>query len=64
MCLVSQQYAKDGDEIVGKLLEEQGAKMKGSTCIAVGEGITKKEDNFAKEVAKMAGAAPEPVPII
>ena len=63
ICLVSQQYVKDGDKTVGKLLEERGAKMKGFTRIAVGEGITKKEDNFAEEVAKMAGTAPEPAPV-
>ena len=57
ICLVSQQYVKDGDKTVGKLLEEKGAKMKGFTRIAVGEGIEKKEDNFAEEVAKMAGTA-------
>ena len=63
ICLVSQQYVKDGDKTVGKLLEERGAKMKGFTRIAVGEGITKKEDNFAEEVAKMAGTAPEAAPV-
>eukprot|EP00547_Thalassionema_nitzschioides_P007856 CAMPEP_0194210848 /NCGR_PEP_ID=MMETSP0156-20130528/9146_1 /TAXON_ID=33649 /ORGANISM="Thalassionema nitzschioides, Strain L26-B" /LENGTH=321 /DNA_ID=CAMNT_0038938255 /DNA_START=28 /DNA_END=993 /DNA_ORIENTATION=- len=54
ICLVSQTYVKTNDKTVGKLLEENGAKMKGFTRIAVGEGIEKKEDNFAEEVAKMA----------
>lgn len=53
-CLVSQQYVKTNDRTVGKLLEENGAKMIGFTRIAVGEGIEKKEDNFAEEVAAMA----------
>jgi elongation factor Ts len=55
ICLVSQSYVKDGDKTVGKLLEENGAKMIGFTRIVVGEGLEKKEDDFAAEVAKMAG---------
>jgi len=54
ICLVSQTYVKTGDKTVGKLLEENGAKMVGFSRIAVGEGIEKKEDNFAEEVAQMA----------
>jgi len=53
-CLVSQQYVKTNDKTVGKLLEENGAKMIGFTRIAVGEGIEKKVDDFAAEVAAMA----------
>lgn len=55
ICLVSQTYVKTNDETVGKLLENNGAKMVGFTRITVGEGIAKKEENFADEVAKMAG---------
>lgn len=55
ICLVSQPYVKDSGMTVGKLLEDNGAKMVGFTRIAVGEGIEKKEDDFAAEVAKMAG---------
>jgi hypothetical protein len=40
-------YVKDGDKTVGKPLEENGAKMIGSTHITVGEGIEKKVDDFA-----------------
>jgi len=54
-CLVSQQYVKTNDRTVGKLLEENGAKMIGFTRIEVGEGIEKKQDDFAAEVAAMAG---------
>lgn len=54
ICLVSQNYVKDGDKTVGKLLEENGAKMIGFSRIVVGEGIEKKDDDFAAEVAKMA----------
>ena len=52
--LVSQNYVKDGDKTVGKYLEDNGAKMIGFTRIVVGEGIEKKEDDFAAEVASMA----------
>lgn len=45
-CLVSQQYVKTNDRTVGKLLEENGAKMIGFTRIAVGEGIEKKEGAY------------------
>lgn len=66
-CLVSQTYVKTNDKTVGKLLEENGAKMIGFTRVEVGEGIEKKVDDFAAEVAAMAGTkkedapAPEPV---
>ncbi|CAJ1934939.1 unnamed protein product [Cylindrotheca closterium] len=55
ICLISQNYVRDGDKTVGQLLEGNGAKMIGFTRIEVGEGIEKKEDDFAAEVAKMAG---------
>jgi elongation factor Ts len=54
ICLVSQVYVRDGDKTVGKLLEDAGAKMIGFTRITVGEGMEKKEDDFAAEVAAMA----------
>jgi elongation factor Ts len=54
ICLVSQTYVKTNDKTVGKLLDENGAKMIGFTRIEVGEGIEKKTDDFAAEVAKMA----------
>lgn len=57
ICLVSQNFVKDGDKTVGQFLEQNGAKMIGFKRLAVGEGIEKKEDDFASEVAKMAGAA-------
>jgi elongation factor Ts len=56
-CLVSQQYVKTNDKTVGKLLEENKAKMIGFTRIAVGEGIEKKKDDFAAEVAAMAAGS-------
>lgn len=55
--MVSQPYVKDTGVTVGKYLENNGAKMVGFSRIAVGEGIEKKEDDFAAEVAKMASGS-------
>ena len=54
ICLVDQQYVKDDSQTVQQLLEANNAKMVGFTRLAVGEGIEKKADDFAEEVAKMA----------
>lgn len=53
-CLVSQTYVKTNDKTVGELLKQSGASMVGFTRMAVGEGIEKKVDDFAAEVAAMA----------
>jgi len=54
-CLVSQNYVKDTDLTVQQLLDKNDAKMIGFTRLVVGEGIEKKTDDFAAEVAAMAG---------
>lgn len=54
ICLVSQTYVKTNDKTVGKLLADAGAKMVGFKRLNVGEGIEKKTEDFAAEVAKMA----------
>ena len=48
--LLGQDFVKDGDITVAKLLEKNGASVSAFTRLAVGEGIEKKEDNFAEEV--------------
>jgi elongation factor Ts len=48
--LLGQDFVKDGDITVAKLLEQNGAKVKQIVRLAVGEGIEKKEENFADEV--------------
>jgi len=53
-CLVSQNYVKDGEMTVQQLLDKNDAKMIGFTRLVVGEGIEKKVDDFAAEVASMA----------
>lgn len=58
VCLVDQQYVKDGDLTVSKYVEavakENGAtiSVKSFVRFETGEGIEKKEENFAEEVAK------------
>jgi elongation factor Ts len=48
--LLGQDFVKDGDITVAKLLEQNDAKVKSFTRLVVGEGIEKKVDNFADEV--------------
>ncbi|KAA9129611.1 elongation factor Ts [Marinihelvus fidelis] len=55
--LVGQPFVKDGDVTVGKLLEQKGASVKGFTRLAVGEGIEKKEENFAEEVMQQVAGS-------
>lgn len=58
-CLVDQAFVKDGDINVAKYVENTakaiGAEIKlaGFTRFAKGEGIEKKEENFAAEIASM-----------
>lgn len=61
VCLLSQVYVKDGDLTVEKYLENV-AKAEGTTLTVkrfirfeTGEGLEKKEENFAEEVAKQMG---------
>jgi elongation factor Ts len=48
--LLGQAFVKDGDLTVEKLLQQTGASVNSFQRIAVGEGIEKKQDNFAEEV--------------
>ena len=48
--LLGQPFVKDGDLTVGKLLQQKGATVKGFDRLVVGEGIEKKQENFAEEV--------------
>jgi len=50
--LVGQPFVKDPDQTVGKLLGAAGASVKSFIRYEVGEGIEKKEENFADEVMK------------
>jgi len=48
--LLGQPFVKDGDVTVAKLLKQKGATVVGFERLAVGEGIEKKQENFAEEV--------------
>ena len=61
VCLLDQAWVKDGDKSIAKLLEEKSKEVGSPITITKfvrferGEGIEKKEENFAEEVAKMGG---------
>jgi len=48
--LLGQDFVKDGDITIAKLLKQNGATVKDFVRLVVGEGIEKKADNFADEV--------------
>ena len=50
--LVGQPFVKDDKVSVGKLLDKAGAKVTAFVRFEVGEGIEKKQENFADEVMK------------
>ena len=52
--LLNQQFVINPDLTVGKAAEEAGATITGFVRLEVGEGIEKKEEDFAAEVAKAA----------
>jgi elongation factor Ts len=55
--LLAQPFVKgDGKQTVEQLTKSAGATVHGFTLFVVGEGIEKKKDDFAAEVAAMAKA--------
>jgi elongation factor Ts len=52
--LVNQAFVVNPDLTVGAAAKEIGAEITGFVRLEVGEGIEKKEENFAEEVAKVA----------
>ena len=54
--LLGQPFAKDPDQTVEKYLKSKGATVRDFTLYVVGEGIEKKKDDFAAEVAAMVKA--------
>lgn len=61
VCLVDQAYVKDGDLTVQKYVDSvakeigKAIKVKSFVRFETGEGMEKREDDFAAEVAKQAG---------
>ncbi len=59
VCLLEQQFVKDGDYTVAKYIDSKAKEMGGAAKVVSfvrfekGEGIQKREDNFADEVASM-----------
>ena len=49
---MDQPFIKDGDISISKLLKSKGAEIVRFTRFQLGEGIEKKQDNLAEEVAK------------
>ena len=52
ICLLDQEFIKDPDKKVRQLLKEKDAEVKRFVRFETGEGLEKKEENFAEEVAK------------
>lgn len=52
ICLVDQAYLIDSDKTVGQVLKEAGAKVVSFARYEVGEGLEKRQDDFAAEVQK------------
>jgi len=55
--LVGQPFVKDPDKTVGALLKDVGASVIGFVRYEVGEGIEKKQENFADEVMAQVNAS-------
>ena len=52
ICLAEQPFVKDSDVSVGKFVSNNGGRIIDMIRFEVGEGMEKKEENFAEEVAK------------
>ncbi|MET3575285.1 translation elongation factor Ts [Bhargavaea ullalensis] len=50
ICVLDQQFVKDPDKKVRDFVKSSGGELKAFVRYAVGEGIEKREDNFAEEV--------------
>jgi len=55
--LTGQAYIMEPKKTVGEILKEKGAKVTNFIRLEVGEGIEKKEEDFAAEVAAQIAAS-------
>ena len=55
MCLVDQPFFKDPNQKVSQVLKAANTEVESFVRYAVGEGLEKREENFAEEVAKQIG---------
>jgi elongation factor Ts len=53
VCLLEQPFVRDDDQTVAEILAENDMEVKQFTRFEIGEGIEKKEEDFAAEVAAM-----------
>ena len=56
-CLVEQDFIKDSSMTVEKYVKDNGGEILSMVRFAVGEGIEKRHENFAEEVAAQMNAA-------
>ena len=56
-CLVEQDFIKDSSMTVEKYVKQNGGEVVSMVRYQVGEGIEKKQENFAEEVAAQINAA-------
>lgn len=52
VCLVDQEFIRDGDLTIAKLLKSKNAEVVRFERFQLGEGIEKKQENFAEEIQK------------
>ncbi len=52
VCLLDQDYIRDGDITISKLLKSKGAEVVRFARFQLGEGIEKKQENLAEEIQK------------
>lgn len=57
VCLLEQTFVIDGENKVSKVAADAGATITGFIRYGLGEGLEKKEEDFAAEVAAAAGGA-------
>jgi elongation factor Ts len=63
ICLLDQSFVKDADKTIEQLQQEliakigENIKIRRFVRFELGEGLEKKKDDFAAEVAKTAGLA-------
>jgi elongation factor Ts len=55
--LLAQPFVKNDKQTVGQMLEAAGTTVRGFTLYVVGEGLEKRQDDFAAEVAAQVAAA-------
>ena len=55
VCLTEQPFVKDDEKSVSEYVKSNGGEIKSMIRYEVGEGMAKREENFAEEVAKQMG---------